>query len=344
MRSHMRHVASVALIMLLAAAVAVRTLAQEAKPRGFPTHGISFEPPPSSIWAEAPREKDETVMDWIRAGARGDAEWKISVEGAKSAFAKLDEAAPQLARLEDCVVEEKPAMLDGVEARRIRGNGKQPGWNVRDGFVCVHKGYLYLLLNSAKGEAGVGNELDSVQKSWRWIDIEPPSKHLALAKKPVSIFQGRATIQLPAIARIVTEELTTRTFHTGIPNMARGGPDFTLFAQTLPNARAESIAELQTRFGDSLVAKRLVPKAPAWNSLKGSTPRAISDACEMMLPGMEDRGTVIWAVIAFDQAELVLINFTIPKSVTPDEVKAYRALAEEVVSSVALAKQTRTGE
>ena len=161
--------------MLLAVGQGSPQAAGVAGPQGrIVSGGVSFSAPAG--WVPLPPEKAKTKGCFISPdSARGDPKAMIQVDiggpmELSLPFARDVRAAAQgLAREWGGTVTDDPTTLDGVEALRVRVERPPGQLKPVEGIVCMRDGKVYLIAGSSKDGTAMGQGVEEVRKSWKWV-------------------------------------------------------------------------------------------------------------------------------------------------------------------------------
>jgi hypothetical protein len=245
----------------------------------YPTAGASFRKP--KRWLEQVKDKTKTIAWWISPDSKPEKPVAmIIIECGQTPARSLDEVAQVLAPNFHGVVDNRPTSLGKTRALRIIA--KNDGRSLRpvEGLATIHDGRLYLIMGGVTAGHSVKDELESIRVSWTWTQLEPPFKHLEFRDEPLSLANGAATINVPALMHTYPTEEPGRVLDLGLHNVVRNAPDFLAYAQLVPLAQGQTFDEYKSRLSDILKAQHIIKKPLEWRILGNTPSRVVSDTIE----------------------------------------------------------------
>ena len=302
----------------------------------YPTSGVAFREPIG--WLEQVRGKGKTIAWWISPDSEpAKPVALIMIECGQTPAGSLDEVARGLARNFQGVVDDLPTSLGGTRALRVIAKNESQSLRPVEGLATIHDGRLYLIMGGVTAGHSVKDELESIRASWAWTQIEPPSNHLKFRDKPLSLANGAATINVPALMHTYPTGEPDRVLDLGLHNVVRNAPDFLVYAQIVTTAQGQTFDEYKSRLSDGLLSQHVIKKPIAWRTLNSAPPRVISDTIEAEVPdkaGGPKRTTFIrWALVKLGDRRLVSVNFTMPPD-APGDRNTYINIVDRIVDSI----------
>ncbi len=281
----------------------------------YPTFGVAFQEPKG--WAEQIRDKGKTIARWIKP----DSVTKrpiamIVVEGGRTPARSLDDVARGLAKNFHGTVADRPTTLGGTRALRIVAHSDGEALRPVEGLATIHDGLLYLVMGGVTAGHSVADELEAIRTSWTWIPIEPPYKHLEFRQEPLSLFDGTATMNVPALMHTYPTKHPDGVLDLGLHNIVRNEPDFLAYVQLMPVAAGRTVDELKKGLAQGLQTKYKVKGPIEWRPSGNNALGVVSDGIEIETPdeasGRKRMVLIRWALVKIDERRLILVNFTLP--------------------------------
>jgi len=336
MRNHRRVLLTVTVLFT----IQLLGLAAEAK-KGpavpYPAFGVSFEPPPG--WVEQMKDKPQTIGTWTHPrGTAEDPKVLITVEGAKPAIDSAQKTAEGLAQNFSGTVLKETTTLDGEKAWRVRSEQQGAALHPVEAVVAMHDGYVYMIMGGVTGANSCGAQVERLRGSWKWIKLEPPSKHLVFRKQPLTALGGNIVINVPQEMRRNSNDNPDHVLDLSIPNLRRSEPDFLLYAQLVPRNPQQSFDELKKGFIAGLGQKLKLDPPPKWRTrpqAKNAPASAITPVLDVdgATIGQQGRAYIVFALVELDPKQAVLVNFTLSAETEPER-KAYVAAIDQIIDSI----------
>jgi hypothetical protein len=320
--------------------VAAATQAQETSSNGsstqptasaFPLFGIAVGSPPG--WQQLPPDRLGVATQWISPESRpGRVQGAIAIEMKKSESPDGGQTARSLAETLGGRVADKPESLDGETAWRVLA---EPGTDLRpvETLLTIHDGRLYLI----EGAVTLGNachdQIEFIRQSWKWIPLDPPTKHLEFRDQPTIIFNNRVSINVPAAMYVFDFAHPERRLGFGLANNELGRDDFTATVEFGELPKGTALVNAEVSIAQGVQAKFNLPEAFVWRDLNsdGSTQSAMTQAVPG--PASDRKNWIMWGIVGLPGTQIVLINFSIFAE-DPNDRAIYAQTAEKIVESV----------
>jgi hypothetical protein len=301
--------------------------------QAFPLVGVEVGPPPG--WQALPPDREGIVARWVKAvpNAR-DATAIVMVEllrpqGGKDLLTQAD----ALARKWGGRVVNPRDSLAGETAARFTGTPSGGGLQPVHGMTALHQDHLYLISGGATPGHSCDDAFEHVVRSWKWIPVEPPTKHLTFHPAPRAVCGGRLSVNYPAAMSTFEAGKPDGTFGVSLYNFKEHRPDFTAIIM-LADTPEDVFADRQARITKGLQEKYNLPERLAWRPTKSAYANAaITDPVPG--PSQDENGQnwIMWALVEPDPLHIVSVNFTLYAR-DPADRAAYAAVAARIVESI----------
>ncbi|HXE55173.1 MAG TPA: hypothetical protein VN541_19275 [Tepidisphaeraceae bacterium] len=299
--------------------------------RAFPTAGIAVDTPAG--WQQLPLEQAGVITRWIGPGSTPESiQQMILIRVAKPRFGTGETAVGLAAQWGGRVVDAH-VNLDGETAVLTQAEPLKPELQTVAGLVVTHDGNLYMVDGAATPGHPIDGAIETIRKSWKWIPIDPPSKHLEFRKEPVIVLGGRISINYPAAMLSFDDGKPDQLFGISLNNVKLEAHDFEAVVQIAPLADGVTFGQAQDLLAADFQSKFSLAEPFVWHSVGSSGQRAITQPVRVLKGAQERTHWVAWGLISFDRTHVVMINFIIyPED--PNERAIYEATAEKIIASV----------
>jgi hypothetical protein len=293
----------------------------------YQTFGVSHTPPAG--WVHAP-EKDATVM----------AAWEFP--GAKEASLTVN-VAPLERRSVRNMAEAAAAGVDGKVDETILGERTvmriTAGRQGAAALFAQRNGYLYQVLYTPPPNDPGAATLESLRRSWKWIDVEPPAKF----PQPVSaprVLYDRMSVAVPAVMRPFQDpRVNAIVFAAADFTSARFRVDFRVEITIPPEFANRPLQELTNEMGEQMRHQYHILEQIEWT--KPAADRVISPNIVDNAQKMHGRLTMRKALIELPGGQRAYLNFINTAPVTKDR-QGYDVMAEEITASIRAAAAPAT--
>ena len=234
----------------------------------FPTFGLACTPPAG--WRIGPEVGPFQIARWGRWDVRGkELLGVISIEFNNKVEQSLQDYAVATAQAQGMAVIGTTTIGTDLayecKTRQADGPGRPLAL-----LVVRHEKTNYLI-----GLAGVGKahsleaDFRALKTNWRWIPIEPSSKHLNLKENPTPLLDNQYQMRLPTIARPDRHNGPQQhLYFIDSPGMPRDV--LAIEIDIAPNAAGISLDEATKAYGERIRASGAVQEAFKWDRITGA--------------------------------------------------------------------------
>jgi hypothetical protein len=309
-----------------------RLATQPGATHDFPYFGVSFTSPAG--WMEAPPDGPDMLAKCVDTGPRGrEVTAAVTVEIKKTQDTTAD-AARGLSKDWGGQVVDEHVTIDGETAWRIEAHPPQSDLQPVEGLVISHAGHLFLIMGGITPGSSCHDQLEFVRRSWKWIPIDSPTKHLEIQTEHLNAINGKILIGLPK---------AMETFETGHPdkmaglhlyNYKRNANDFKAVITLVDLPGGTDLNAAQERIGDGIVQRFNLNERFVWRPIKGLQPGSVTQ----LVRGPESDGVnwLMWALVKLNENQIALINISV-YTADPDEQANYADAAQKIAETITLA-------
>ena len=243
----------------------------------LPTFGVSCVAPAG--WLRAPESKASHIFRWVRLNKSKTA-IDCLIEGRIGLLYEptLNKFAANMASRARGRVSEEKTTLGGAEALEIVAGRRRKAVSPLQA-VVLRRGKLFyaLTLHGTDPKQGAA-EFESVRKSWLWVPLESPAKHLALAERPQMLFDGLAKLKLPNPMRFYRADEGEGKLTLLLYDYTRPAAVFRM--QVYSQDKAAKTPPQSVVNGHSAVFRgnHKLDRPYAWTTLKGAPYRCVGEA------------------------------------------------------------------
>ena len=304
----------------------------------FPTFGVKIKAPGG--WERVPEASQGQIARWARLDGSGtEAKDVVVLE-----LAQLEQNlsphsyAKAVARQYKGQIDAK-VKLGYLPAVEVRSQHRTEVMSPRQTRAAAHRGHLWILSFWSSGKGSLARKtISAMAKSVVWFPPVPPSEHLALTDKPISMLKGRIRVPMPRIARPARVNDPKMEAAMGIRNVARGNMEFIFKAQLPEGDYPTEPAEVKARFAAYISAKFPGAGELAWQNFdlgdaKGSFLVPLVVGAE---PG-KPRFREYHYVLLMRGEDVYLLSFFVSGWDEASFLK-FRGLTKQITRSIELAK------
>jgi hypothetical protein len=303
--------------------------------KAYPTFGVALTGPAG--WMQLAGGKPGLITRWGKPNPEtGEVAAAIIIEVEPVQTETAAQYAAKLAQRIGGTVDRSTVDLAGVRGYTIAA-GPSPAGGVRVASTLVAKRgtFMYVVTGFESPGAPVSGALESVRIAWKWMPVEPVSKHLQSLSPPFPVF-GKLSMSLPEMARPLDVKDPGAQMHLGIFDYLVNKPVMDVEMITLPPGRAAKQAK---EWVSQMITEQAGLSQPlSWTDQGGRPRRWVSSPFERNSPGPARGSPPVvtvsrYAVVEVNEREsaLLTLQYVIGK---PSERSAFEAANEAIVRSI----------
>lgn len=236
----------------------------------FPTCGVSVVVP--STLQRVPEGTPQQVARWSKAGSDA----IIAIEASPAGNQELEAFAQKIAASLGGSIAAEPAELDGEHALLVSASPAGSGVRPLEAVIAKRNDVFYFLTrNGSKADDGQAEVLE-MSRSWKWLPIEPPSKHIELMTQSVPVLDNLFSFRPPTLARPYEVQNPKTQLRMGIFNYQSKTQDFFVGIDVFPRKAATSLDVIGEIFADNAAKNYQAKEAIVWEHPKGGVERLLS--------------------------------------------------------------------
>jgi hypothetical protein len=325
--------AALALALLPSAARAQFVRADVEK--AYPTFGVALTGPAG--WAQLPGGRAGLIARWGKPNPQtGDVVAAVMAEIEPVESQTAPQYARTLAQRVGGTVEPGTVDFAGVRGYRVTaGPGPAAGVRIAAALVAKRGNFMYVVSAFESPGSPVSSALEGVRTAWKWVPLEPASKHLQSLSAPFPVF-GKLSMSLPEAARPFEVKDQNGQMHLAVFDYVVNKPvmDIELFALP-PGKDAKQTRELVNQ---TVVEQAGLTQPLTWTDQGGKPRRWVSSSFDKKSRGAgRGSGPVVtvarYAVVEVSEREsaLLTLQYVIGK---PSERPAFEAANDAILQSI----------
>lgn len=295
----------------------------------FPVHGLNLTPPPG--WVRDSSAGGNRVARWFKADAKGNPDTFLEVNFSRSSMTNAQEWQYLTRELRASSLRTVQTGGD-IEGAWVKGNFESAGVTASQMFVVTREGTRYsaalIRKNPPAAETAAADDamMQDFIVHWRWRELEEPSAHLALLKKPVPVMGGLIRMSMPAVGQLVQLDDAATHVQYQITNLKSHSAEL-IVEMNLKNTPMPDMQQV----GKIVKEKLKLDEELEWTVMPGKG--SISQWVKTTRDG--NSYWVLFGGIKIDETHSILVSCTLYRSEAAVQ-RAYWDSVKEVVKSVAV--------
>jgi len=222
--------------------------------------------------------------------------------------------------------------LDGEVAWRVQRNAA-PVFQPVEAIITGYHEQFYLIYGSASGSNSCHEEMEVIRTSWKWTSIDTPAHHLEFRSQPITTFNGKVSLNFPAVANTFKTDNPQRTFGLSITNIIEKSFDFDAVMKLGEFSTGDTLEAACERVGTGTQKLHGLSESFVWRAVRGSRESVMTQP--LLVPSPNRPFYVLLAIARLDGNQFVLVNFSIFTR-DPGERSEYVVAAQRIVESIAI--------
>ena len=245
---------------------------------------------------------------------------------------KLEARARRLASEMDAKSPPAPTRIDGKTFWRVRRNPTNILQPV-EAILAANHDHFYLVYAYAAGSSSCSEEIEGIQDSWQWTDVESPARHLEFRPAPMSAFDEKILLNFPAIANTFKTKNSQQSFGLSITNLKTKSFDLEVVVQIGELAAGDTLTAAAQRLGTGIQTQKNLAQPFVWHTVKGPHESVMTQP--VPIPDPQRPFHMIWALVQLEGNQIVLLNFSLFTR-DPVERSDYVVCAQSIVESITI--------